>query len=223
MSEGGLLPDEVTPDRLRALRAQLLEAEIRSANAEAEIAELELIERRVKEEDRLARAGAARSMNFFAPVVPEVTDEYIAVLDHWRRRNSEPIEINLNSPGGGVVDGFGFYDAIQRCRRSGIHVVTRATGMAASMAAVILQGGSERIIDRNALLMIHEVSASVRGKTSEMLDTMVGVNLYQDRALDILADRSTMTRSAIARKWKKTDWYLDADDALKLGFVDRVE
>lgn len=177
----------------------------------------------MKEEDRQARPGASRSLNFFAPVIPEVTDEYIAVLDHWRRRNSEPIEINLNSPGGGVVDGFAFFDAVQRCRRSGIHVVTRATGIAASMGAVLLQAGDERVIDHNCLLMIHEVSASVKGKTSEMLDTMVGINLYQDRALDVLAERSTMTKSAISRKWKKTDWYLGAEEALKLGFVDRVE
>lgn len=185
--------------------------------------ELDLIERRIKEEDRQARPGAARVMNFFAPVIPEVTDEYVAVLDHWRRRNSEPIEINICSPGGSVVDGFCFYDAVQRCRRSGIHIITRATGLAASMAVVLLQAGDERIMDENGLLMIHEVSASVRGKTSEMLDTMVGITKYQDRSLGILAERSGMSKTGIARKWKKTDWYLDAAEALKLGFVDRVE
>lgn len=188
------------------------------------MAELSLARKRDEERDRLAKPGFNRELNFFYPVVAEATDEYIGYIDHFRRRDpGQPVTLNLNSPGGSVIEGFAFYDALQRLRRTGSHLTIRGTGAVMSMGTILLQAADNRILDRNALVMIHEVSGGAHGKVSEIMDTMVGIKKLQDRGLDILAERSTMSRDEIADKWKKTDWFLTAEEAVELGFADVVE
>ena len=87
----------------------------------------------------------------------------------------------------------------------------------------MLQAGDERIMDKNAMLMIHEVSAQFEGKTSSLMDYMGLLTKWQGRALDILSERSTMNRDEIEAKWQRKDWFLESDEALELGFIDRVE
>jgi ATP-dependent Clp protease protease subunit len=94
--------------------------------------------------------------------------------------------------------------------------------MAASMGGILLQAGSHRVLAPNAYMLIHEVSSLAWGGASELEDEVAFVKRLQDRILDILAERSTMTRQQIARKWKRKDWWLDAPEALRLGFVDEI-
>lgn len=181
---------------------------------------------RDKEADRLAKPGSRtyRQLNIFAPIFGGNVDTWIDTLEHWERRDpGEPIVIRINSPGGDVLDGFALLDTILRLRRNGHHVTTHGLGMIASMATVLMQAGDERVLDKNAWFMIHEVSAGVRGKSSEMEDELKFVKKLQDRLLDILAERSTLTKAQIKRRWTKKDDWMSADEALKLGFVDRVE
>ena len=188
------------------------------------MAEIALATERDKERDRLAKGGFVRSLNFFDIVTPHSVDEAIHVLDHWRRRDpGGSVELTFNSPGGVVIEGFALYDAIQRLRRGGSNVTTRGTGACMSMGAILLQAGDERIMDKNAMLMIHEVSAQFEGKTSTLMDYMGLLTKWQGRALDILSERSTMSRDEIQNKWQRKDWFLESDEALELGFVDRVE
>lgn len=146
------------------------------------------------------------------------------MLEHWERRDpGAPITIRINSPGGSVLDGFALLDTILRLRRKGHKITTHGIGMIASMATIIMQAGDERVLDQNAWFMIHEVSAGTSGKASEMEDQMKFTLKLQDRLLDILAERSKLTKTQIKRRWKKTDDWMSSDDALALGFVDRVE
>lgn len=149
---------------------------------------------------------------------------WLEILNHWERRDpGMPIEITINSPGGSVLDGLALYDAILRLRRKGHHVTTRGTGMIASMATILMQAGDERILDANSWFMIHEVSAGSRGTISEMEDQAAFVKRLNDRLHGILAERSTLTkRQILARTKKKADW-MSAEEAVKLGFADKVE
>lgn len=178
----------------------------------------------MQERDRQAKPGAARALNFFDHVSPDSVDTMISVLDHWRRRDpGEPVEIVFNSPGGSAVEGFALFDSIRRLQREGSHVTTRGTGVCASMGAVLLQAGDTRIMDENALMMIHKVSGQVKGTMEEMSDSMVAINLLQERALKALAARSTLSEDEIESRWLRKDWYLSAQQALDAGFVDVVE
>lgn len=181
---------------------------------------------RDKEADRLAKPGSRtyRQLNIFAPIVGSYVDSWIDMLEHWERRDpGEPITIRINSPGGSVLDGFALLDTILRLRRKGHKVTTHGLGMVASMATILMQAGDERVLDKNAWFMIHEVSAGTSGKASDMEDELRFVKKLQDRLLDILSERSTLSKTQIKRRWTKKDDWMSADEALALGFVDRVE
>lgn len=201
---------------------------LRRERAEAEKAEIELAVARDQERDRLVKTGRVRILNIFDAIIPPKTDQWIDALEHWGLRDpEEPITININSPGGSVTDGLALYDTIQRLRRKGHVVTTRGMGLVASMAGVLLQGGDVRVMDKRAKLLIHEGSTSVRRGEQITAGDMEDMKFFGDmlRAdiLDILAERSTLTKRQIENRWKRRDWVLSADEALKLGFVDSVE
>jgi ATP-dependent Clp endopeptidase proteolytic subunit ClpP len=151
-------------------------------------------------------------------------DNWIAQLEHWERRDpGEPITIRINSPGGAVIDGFALFDTILRLRRKGHFITTHGIGMIASMATVLMQAGDERVLDKNSWFMVHEIGSRVGGKTSDMEDELKFIKRLQERILDIYVERTILNKAQISRRWKKTDDWMDSNEALKLGFVDRVE
>lgn len=211
---------------LRTLRAELLAEQIRRERAEAAKAEIDLEIARAQERDRAVKAGNIRNLNIFDAIMSPKTDQWIDALEHWALRDpGKPVTININSPGGSVTDGLALFDTIQKLRRNGHEVRTRGMGLVASMAGVILQAGDDRVLDKRAKLLIHEGSTTVRGTMSvgEQEDMQLFGKLLRDDILDIMAERSTLSKRQIENRWKRRDWILTANDALDLGFVDRVE
>ena len=211
---------------LTDLRADLLREQIRQTSAEAAIKEIELAVAEDTERDRQVKHGKIRVLDIFDAIMPKNVYQWIDALEHWGRRDpGEPITININSPGGSVTHGLALFDAIQRLRRDGHFITVRGSGLVASMASVLLQAGDERVMDKRAKLLIHEGSTSLRGDMTagEMEDVQFFGKVLRDDILDIYVERSNMTRRQIETKWKRRDWLLTADEALKYGFVDRVE
>lgn len=209
---------------LKELRARLLEQEIRQATAEADIAEFDRNKRYDEERDREVKPGRIRHLYLNDVVSARNVDVWLEVLNHWEKRDpGQPIEITINSPGGSVLDGLALYDAILRLRRKGHHVTTRGTGMIASMATILMQAGDERILDANSWFMVHEVSARAGGTVSEMEDQQAFVKRLNDRLMDILAERSTLTKRQILSRTKKKDDWMSAAEAVAVGFADKVE
>ena len=209
---------------LRTLKGRLLEQEIRQATAEADIAEFDRNKRYDEERDRAVKPGRIRHLYLNDVVSGRNVDAWLEVLNHWERRDpGEPIEITINSPGGSVLDGLALYDAILRLRRKGHHVTTRGTGLIASMATILMQAGDDRILDANSWFMTHEVSAGAVGTTSDMEDQLAFVKRLNDRLHGILAERSTLSKKQILTRTKKKDDWLSAEEAVGLGFADKVE
>ena len=216
---------------LKALRADLLIAEtelalseVRVQTAEAEIKELDLAARRDAERDRQVRSGLTRRLPVEGIMAGHNILEWIDALEHWEQRDpGQPVTVIIDSPGGDVMGGFALFDAIMRLRRKGHFVTTRGRGMVASMATVLLQAGDERVLDANTSFMLHEISFRTGGKLSEIEDDQIMAKRLQDRLLKILAERSTLTTGQIQRRWKKKDVWMDAEECLKLGFIDRIE
>jgi ATP-dependent Clp protease protease subunit len=204
----------------------LLEAEKRQVEIETAKAEIEL--RRMQEEDRdsAARSSVARHLWINDVIGGSNSDLWFHALQVWDRRDpGKPVTVDINSPGGSITDGLALYDQLMRMRRNGTHVTTRATGLCASMAAVLLQAGEIRKMDARAKLLIHEGSATFGGTLSvgEQEDFRSFSEMLQSDLLDILAERSTLSKRGIKAKWRRKDWYLTAEEALKLGFVDVIE
>jgi len=211
---------------LKALRAELLQEEIRQTRAEADMAELDLIIKQEQEADRQAKPGYNRALYINDAVVGHNVDLWIGALEHWERRLADierPITVTINSPGGSVMDGLALYDTMQRLRRKGTPIITRATGLVASMATILLQAGDERIADKNVQILVHEMSSRVGGKVSGIADEAAFFERLNDRLFNILGERSTLSARQIKNRANRKEWWIDADEALKLGFVDRVE
>lgn len=213
---------------LTDLRAELLQEQIRKERAEAAIKEIDLAVVLDSERDRQQKLGKIRVLNIFDVVTPKNVDAWIDALEHWSRRDpGEPVTINIMSPGGSVTDGLALYDTILRLRRAGHEVTTRGMGMVASMASVLLQAGDVRILDKRAKLLIHEGSSTFSKGASmsegELEDLQFFRKMVREDILDIYVSRSNMSKRQIETKWKRRDWILSADEALKYGFVDRVE
>ena len=205
------------------LERRKLEAEIRKIEAEAATAEYE--------RDQYARDDAAATSaehqhniyTFIGPVGGSSVEKCMAHLGRWARRDPGcDITIVFNSPGGSVFDGLALYDEIEALKDRGHRITTVARGMAASMGGILLQVGHERVVGKNAWVLIHEVSSAMRGSTTDMEEDLKFTKRLQDRCVEILAARSTMSKAQIMRRWKKTDWWISADEALELGFADRV-
>jgi ATP-dependent Clp protease protease subunit len=218
--------DGCKPAEKHPLELALLEQEIKKATFEAKLAEIEYAGRFDTERDRLVKTGRIRHLYINDAITGSMVDKWLDALQHWERRDpGEPITIDINSPGGSITDGLALYDQLMRMRRKGHHVTTRGLGMVASMAAVLLQAGDVRQLDARAKLLIHEGSVQMVGSftVGEQEDHRAFRDMLLSNILDILAERSTLSRRQIQNRWRRKDWWLTADEALKLGFVDVVE
>lgn len=156
--------------------------------------------------------------------------ECIQTFTRWVRQNGAgpiEIELQLNSPGGTINDGFALIDFIRSLESDGHEVITLAYGMAASMAGVILQVGNKRVMGRNAFLLIHEGSLGAIGDVGEVEDRVELMHMYHDKILDLFVERASpinpkTTVSFIRKNWRRKDWWLPSELCLQLGFVDEI-
>jgi ATP-dependent Clp endopeptidase proteolytic subunit ClpP len=206
------------------------EAEVRKLDAEADLAESRAAEARIdrEEAERKAKILSAEDENHHVYVFKGAFDSSsvarcMSALRVWMRNDPAcDIEIVFNSPGGSVIDGMALWDFIQQVKAAGHQVTTSTIGMAASMGGILLQAGHKRVMGREAYLLIHEVAFGAGGKIGEVEDEVAFVKKIQERVVHIFASRSKLTAAQIRTKWRRKDWWLDSDEALKLGLVDEV-
>lgn len=213
---------------LTELNAEHLRHLIEQTRIEAEMANIALAQ--MAREERISRTNDLyyRSYTFDSAVSEKSVKQCIQTITAWSR--DEPgcgITLYLNSPGGDIVEGFALIDFLVDLRRRGHHVRTIALGMAASMSAVILQAGDERIMGSNAILLIHEGSLGAVGSFGEVEDRVALMTKLHARIFQLFADRalplnSKTTVAYLKKQAKRTDWWLDSSEALALGIVDSV-
>lgn len=209
-------------EKLRA-EAERQRAEARGAALLAEQTALELRREQRKEQEELTRDKYHKVYVFNGAVTNNSVAACMTQLNEWSRL--EPgcdMEIILDSPGGEVIPGMALFDFLRGLRARGHFITTVALGYAASMAGLLLQAGTQRVMGREAYVLIHEVSTGAIGKIGEIEDEVKFVKKIQKRVLDIFAERSKKGREYFARRWRRKDWWLDSEECLKIGFVDEV-
>lgn len=187
-------------------------ATIRQLNAEAELHELQ-----ARQEARRERAQEARTLYFNAEVDEDEVGIAIEQLHDWELESDEPITIVLNSPGGEVFTGLLLFDTL-RSMRSNVVTVTR--GLAASMGSILSQAGDSRLISSHSWFMVHEPATLAWGKMGDIKREAQMLERLHDQLCDILAERSTLSKAAIKARSKDKDWWMDAEQAVELGFFD---
>ena len=130
------------------------------------------------------------------------------------------ISIYLNSPGGSVTAGLGIYDTMQFISSD---VATICTGMAASMAAVLLVAGKEG--KRSALphsrVMIHQPLGGVQGQASDIEIEAKEIMKFKKELYTIISEHS---HTPYDKVWNDSDrnYWMTADEAKEYGMIDQV-
>ena len=130
------------------------------------------------------------------------------------------ISIYINSPGGSVYAGLGIYDTMQYI---GSDVGTICTGIAASMAAVLLVAGEngKRSALRHSRVMIHQPMGGMQGQASDMEITVREIQKLKHELYQIIADHSGNTLERISKDSDR-DYWMTSHEALEYGMIDRV-
>ncbi|MBO4603605.1 MAG: ATP-dependent Clp endopeptidase proteolytic subunit ClpP [Salinivirgaceae bacterium] len=134
--------------------------------------------------------------------------------------NDRDISIYLNSPGGSVYAGLGIYDTMQLIRPD---VCTICTGMAASMAAVLMTAGAKG--KRSALphsrIMIHQPMGGAQGQASDIEITAQEIQKLKKELYEIIAYHSGQPYDKV---WADSDrdFWMTAAEAKEYGMIDEI-
>ena len=136
-------------------------------------------------------------------------------------KSKKDIIFYINSPGGTVASGMAIYDAMQMVKSD---VKTICIGRCASMAAVLLSGGTKgkRYITPNSEVMIHEVSSFNMGKIGELKINYEHTNTLNERIIKLLAENTGKTVKQVRHDIQLKDRWFNAEEALKYGLGDKI-
>ena len=154
----------------------------------------------------------------------EITDEVanliVSELLYLNSLGTDDIYLYINSPGGSVTAGMAIYDTMNFIKAD---VVTICVGMCASMGAFLLSSGckGKRMSLKNGEVMIHQPLGGVKGQASD-------IQIHADRIIktkkklnNILASNTSKDMKVIERDTER-DNYMDANEALEYGLIDKI-
>ncbi len=130
------------------------------------------------------------------------------------------ISIYINSPGGSVYAGYGIYDTMQLISSN---VATICTGMAASMAAVLLAAGTKgkRSALKHSRVMIHQPLGGAQGQASDIEITAREILKVKQEIYTILSDHTGQPYEKVVADGDR-DFWMNASEAKEYGMVDEI-
>lgn len=130
------------------------------------------------------------------------------------------VNIYINSPGGSVYAGLGIYDTMQYIQSD---VSTICTGMAASMAAVLLVAGAKgkRLALPHSRVMIHQPMGGIQGQASDIEITAREILKLKDELYRIISEHSVQPFDKVAKDSDR-DYWMTAKEALDYGMIDKI-
>lgn len=134
--------------------------------------------------------------------------------------SEKEISLYINSPGGSVSAGLGIYDTMQLIKAP---VATICTGMAASMAAVLLCAGApgRRAVLPHGRVMIHQPMGGVQGQASDMLIEVREMERIRDQLYEIISNHTGQPYDKVFTDVDRNFW-MNAEEAVAYGMVDKV-
>ncbi len=171
--------------------------------------------------DIFSRLMMDRIIFLGVPIYDDVANIVMGQLLFLESTNpNRDIQIYINSPGGSVYAGLGIYDTMQYISSD---VATICTGMAASMAAVLLCAGEKG--KRSALphsrVMIHQPLGGAQGQASDIEITYREISKLKTELYNIISKHSGQDFAKI-EKDSDRDYWMAADEAKTYGMIDEV-
>lgn len=155
------------------------------------------------------------------PVTDEVANIITAQLLFLESTDrTRDVQLYINSPGGSVYAGLGLYDTMQFITPD---IATICTGMAASMAAVLMAAGAsgKRTALKHARIMMHQPSAGAMGQASDVEITVNEVRKVKHELYEILSYHTGQPEDKVAKDCNR-DFWMTASEAKLYGLVDEV-
>jgi ATP-dependent Clp protease protease subunit len=134
--------------------------------------------------------------------------------------SKKDVQIYVNSPGGSVYAGLGIYDTMQYINPD---VATICTGIAASMAAVLLCAGQKgkRSCLKHSRVMIHQPLGGAEGQASDIEITAREIQKLKKELYEIIANHSGQSYDKVYADSDR-DYWMTSEEALAYGMVDEV-
>jgi ATP-dependent Clp protease protease subunit len=151
----------------------------------------------------------------------QVADALVAQLLFLEAEDPEKdIQIYINSPGGSVTAGLAIYDTMQQVAPD---VVTICYGLAASMGAFLLSGGTKgkRLALPNARIMIHQPLGGAQGQAVDIEIQAKEILFLKDTLNGLMAEHTGQPLEKIAEDTDR-DYFLSPAEAVQYGLIDRV-
>jgi len=151
----------------------------------------------------------------------QVADAMVAQLLFLEAEDPEKdIQIYINSPGGSVTSGLAIYDTMQQVSPD---VVTICYGLAASMGAFLLSGGTKgkRLALPNARIMIHQPLGGAQGQAVDIEIQAKEILFLKDTLNGLMAEHTGQPLEKIAEDTDR-DYFLSPAEAVQYGLIDRV-
>jgi ATP-dependent Clp protease protease subunit len=155
------------------------------------------------------------------PVTEDIANLIVAQLIHLESEDPDKdVSIYINSPGGSVYAGLAIYDAMQFIKPD---VSTICVGVAMSMGALLLAGGTEgkRMALPNSKILIHQVSGGFSGQATDIEIHAKEIIDVRRRLDEIIAKHTGQPLDKVAKDTER-DYFMSAEEAKEYKIVDRV-
>jgi ATP-dependent Clp protease protease subunit len=174
--------------------------------------------------DVFSRLLNERIVYIGTPIDDAIANIAVASMLHLLADSKEkPINVYVNSPGGGVYAGLAIVDTMRMLQAQGVRVNTVCAGIAMSMGSVILAAGSKgyRSALPNSRIMIHQVSGGFQGQATD-IEIQANEAIHLRHKLDaMLADYSGRSKEEISTLTER-DHFMSPEETLELGLIDNI-
>ena len=155
------------------------------------------------------------------PVTEDIANLTVAQLIHLESEDPDKdVSIYINSPGGSVYAGLAIYDAMQFIKPD---VSTICVGVAMSMGALLLAGGTEgkRMALPNSKILIHQVSGGFSGQATDIEIHAKEIIDVRQRLDEIISKHTGQPLEKVAKDTER-DYFMSAEEAVQYNIIDRV-
>src|ERR671933_581723 len=155
------------------------------------------------------------------PIDDQIANLVVAQLIHLEAEDPDKdVVMYVNSPGGQVYSGLAIYDTMQYVK---CDVQTICVGIAMSMGAVLLAGGSrgKRMALPNAKILIHQVSGGFQGQATDIEIQARETIALKRRLEEILSEHTGRPTEQVAKDMER-DYFMTSQEAQEYGIIDNV-
>ncbi|WP_324721775.1 ClpP family protease [Salinimicrobium sp. HB62] len=174
-----------------------------------------------KLQDHIERSLLNERKIFLWGTVNEKTAKHIIErMMYLDATGNDEIQFYISSPGGYVTSGFAIYDTMLSLNSP---VSTVCTGLAASMASILLSAGAKgrRFVQPHAKVMIHQPSGGAQGQASNIEIQAAEILKIKEQSARILAENCGQSYDRIIKDFNR-DYWMDASESVEYGIVDEI-